>query len=49
LTDIILKKLSKCDKSVFFFEEFDRLPKGVVEAITPFLEYDGEVKGVSTK
>lgn len=39
--------VSACANSVFIFDEMDKLHPGIVDSITPFLDYYEQVDGVS--
>jgi len=46
LIDWIRGNVSACDRSLFVFDEVDKIPKGVLDAVTPFLDYHEEINGV---
>jgi hypothetical protein len=46
LIDWIKSNVSACDRSLFIFDEVDKIPKGVLDAVTPFLDYHEEIDGV---
>jgi hypothetical protein len=35
-----------CDRSLFVFDEVDKMPKGVLDAVKPFLDYHEDINGV---
>lgn len=39
--------VSACAKSVFIFDEMDKLHPGLIDAIKPFLDYYEQIDGVS--
>lgn len=40
LRKIILNSLSECERSMFVFDEVDKMPEGVLNALVPFLDYN---------
>jgi hypothetical protein len=46
LIDWIRGNVSACDRSLFVFDEVDKIPKGVLDAVKPFLDYHEEINGV---
>jgi len=38
--------MSLCGRSVFVFDEVDKIPGGVLNAVTPFLDYHEEINGI---
>jgi len=46
LIDLIKTNVSKCERSLFVFDEVDKIPKGVLDAVTPFLDYHEVIDGV---
>ena len=38
--------MSACERSLFVFDEVDKIPNGVLDAVTPFLDYHEEIDGV---
>ena len=46
LRDWIRGNVSACGKSLFVFDEMDKLPKGLVDVLTPFVDHHLEVDGV---
>jgi len=43
----ISSKVNACERSVFVFDEFDRIPTGVLDAVFPFLKHKQTINGVS--
>lgn len=39
--------VSLCSRSVFVFDEMDKMPPGVIDSIKPFLDYYEQIDGVS--
>uniref|UniRef100_A0A646QHR3 Torsin n=1 Tax=Hemiscolopendra marginata TaxID=943146 RepID=A0A646QHR3_9MYRI len=37
--------ISKCEQSLFIFDEMDKMPPGVVDALKPFIDYHDHVDG----
>jgi len=37
---------SKCERSLFIFDEVDKMPPGVLDALTPYLDYHEKVDGI---
>ena len=46
LIDWITSNVSACERSLFVFDEVDKIPNGVLDAVTPFLDYHEEIDGV---
>jgi hypothetical protein len=46
LIDWIRSNVSACDRSVFVFDEVDKFPKGLLDAVKPFLDYHEEINGL---
>ncbi|XP_055389146.1 torsin-like protein [Condylostylus longicornis] len=46
LADNITKAVKECPRSLFIFDEVDRLPKGAFETLTTFLDYHDIINGV---
>lgn len=46
LIDWIRGNVSACDRSLFVFDEVDKLPKGLLDAVKPFLDYHEEINGL---
>ena len=49
LKDEILATLRKCPNSLFVFDEVDKTPPRVFDAIVPFIEKPGTIDGVDHK
>lgn len=46
LIDWIRGNVTACARSLFVFDEVDKMPKGMLDAIKPFLDYHEEINGV---
>ncbi|XP_069695885.1 torsin-1B-like isoform X3 [Periplaneta americana] len=46
LMDWIRGNVTQCPMSLFVFDEVDKMPSGVLDAIKPFLDYHEEINGV---
>jgi hypothetical protein len=46
LINWIRGNVSACDRSIFVFDEVDKIPQGVLDAVKPFLDYHEEINGV---
>jgi hypothetical protein len=46
LIDGIRRNVSECNRSLFVFDEVDKIPQGVLDAVKPFLDYHEEIDGV---
>ncbi|XP_021934333.1 torsin-1B isoform X2 [Zootermopsis nevadensis] len=46
LTELIRGKVTECERSLFVFDEVDKIPKGVLDAVKPFLDYHEQINGV---
>jgi hypothetical protein len=46
LGDWIRGNVSACDRSLFVFDEVDKIPAKVLDAVKPFLDYHEEINGV---
>lgn len=44
LQDRIKNKLKSCSKTIFVFDELENLPAGIIDGITPFLDYSVDSK-----
>ncbi|XP_006614774.1 torsin-1A-like [Apis dorsata] len=44
LYKIIINSLQKCERSMFVFDEVDKMPEGVLNVLVPFLDYNTWVK-----
>ncbi|XP_053211091.1 torsin-1A-like [Panonychus citri] len=44
LIEFIKSKLSECGRQLFIFDEIDKVPSGIIEGLTQFLEYSIEPK-----
>lgn len=46
LQNWIKGNVTKCGRSMFIFDEIDKMPDGILDAIKPFLDYHEKVDGV---
>ena len=46
LQKIIMEKVRSCHATLFIFDEVDKLPKGLIDAIKPFIDYHEAVQGL---
>ncbi|PSN30466.1 Torsin-1B, partial [Blattella germanica] len=46
LMDWIRGNVSLCARSIFIFDEVDKLPRGVLDAVKPFLDYHEHIDGI---
>lgn len=44
LYTIIINSLQKCERSMFVFDEVDKMPEGLLNVLVPFLDYNAWVK-----
>lgn len=44
LYKIIINSLQKCERSMFVFDEVDKMPEGVLNVLVPFLDYNIWIK-----
>ncbi|XP_076302195.1 torsin-1A-like [Lasioglossum baleicum] len=44
LYKIIIHSLQKCERSMFVFDEVDKMPEGVLNVLVPFLDYHTGIK-----
>lgn len=47
LKNDITNTVKNCPKSVFIFDEIDKMPAGILEAIAPMLDHHNNINGVS--
>ncbi|XP_012275459.1 torsin-like protein isoform X2 [Orussus abietinus] len=45
IQDTITNALRECEKSIFVFDEVDKMPEGLLNVLVPFLEYHSHVMG----
>jgi hypothetical protein len=38
--------VSQCGRTLFVFDEVEKMPKGMLDAIKPFLDYHEEIDGI---
>ena len=43
----IVGNVTNCERSLFIFDEMDKMPEGLVDVLKPFLDYHGEVGGIN--
>ncbi|XP_043913778.1 torsin-1A-like [Protopterus annectens] len=41
------RNVSLCSRSIFIFDEMDKMPAGLIDAIKPYLDYYDQIDGVS--
>ena len=46
LRDWIKGNTSICSRSLFIFDEMDKMPEGLLDVIKPFLDHHPEINGV---
>ena len=46
LREMIEKQISKCERSLFIFDEIDKMPGGLIDTIKPYLDYHEALSGV---
>ncbi|KAK7081256.1 nuclear membrane organization [Halocaridina rubra] len=46
LQDWIRSNVSKCERSLFIFDEIDKMPLGMIDGIKPFIDYHESIDGV---
>ncbi|XP_064082601.1 torsin-1A-like [Macrobrachium nipponense] len=46
LQDWIRGNVSKCERSLFIFDEIDKMPVGMIDGIKPFIDYHENIDGV---
>nr|CAD7403714.1 unnamed protein product [Timema cristinae] len=46
LQDWIRGNVSQCSRSTFIFDEVDKMPRGVLDAVKPFIDYHEHIDGV---
>jgi hypothetical protein len=46
VTDWIRGNVTQCARSLFVFDEVDKMPKGVLDAVKPFLDYHEQIDGI---
>lgn len=44
LIQIIIRSLEKCERSMFVFDEVDKMPIGLLNVLVPFLDYNRWIK-----
>lgn len=46
LQDWIRGNVSKCERSLFIFDEIDKMPLGMIDGIKPFIDYHESIDGI---
>lgn len=46
LQDWIRGNVSKCERSLFIFDEIDKMPLGMTNSIKPFIDYHESIDGI---
>lgn len=46
LQDWIRGNVSKCERSLFIFDEIDKMPLGMINGIKPFIDYHESIDGI---
>lgn len=46
LIDWIRGNVSECAQNLFIFDEIDKIPEGVIDAIKPFIDYHESIHGI---
>ena len=36
---MVIREVSRCPRSIFIFDELDRMPEGLLDTLTPFLDH----------
>jgi ATP-dependent Clp protease ATP-binding subunit ClpA len=49
IKNIITNGVKKCERSLFIFDEIDKLSSGVIDVIKPFLDYNSFIDGIDYK
>ncbi|KZC13282.1 PREDICTED: torsin-1A-like [Dufourea novaeangliae] len=44
LRKVITESLKKCERSIFVFDEVDKMPEGLLNVLVPFLDYNTRLK-----
>jgi hypothetical protein len=47
IKNTVINGVKKCERSLFIFDEIDKLPSGVIDVIKPFLDYNKFIDGVN--
>lgn len=47
LRDLIESSVKKCERSLFVFDEIDKMPPGLIDTIKPYLDYYDNLSGVN--
>lgn len=46
ISDEIRRIVSKCERSLFIFEDIQKMPSSVLDAVVPFIDYHSDIDGV---
>jgi hypothetical protein len=49
IKNIVTNGVKKCERSLFIFDEIDKLPPGLIDVIKPFLDYNTFIDGIDYK
>jgi ATP-dependent Clp protease ATP-binding subunit ClpA len=49
IKNIVTNGVKKCERSLFIFDEIDKLSSGVIDVIKPFLDYHSLIDGINYK
>jgi hypothetical protein len=49
IKNTVINGVKKCERSLFIFDEIDKLPPGVIDVIKPFLDYNTFIDGIDYK
>ncbi|CAC5424373.1 TOR1 [Mytilus coruscus] len=46
LANLIIDGVKQCERSLFIFDEVDKMPKGLMDRISPYMDYNAYIDGV---
>ena len=46
LQDLIESSVKKCERSMFVFDEIDKMPPGLIDTVKPYLDYYDDLNGI---
>ena len=46
LQNTIMNTVKACSQALFVFDEIDKMPEGLIDAVKPFIDYHDEVQGI---
>ena len=46
LKDFIENRVKKCGRSMFVFDDIDKMPPGLIETVKPYLDYYDNLNGI---